>query len=73
MFFMYIYVSVSHSSYRQIEKLIIGSLNGNLCQTLGIWLPFKGRAFFDNFWTNEYGPVSGYPDGKRTPLYIFSM
>lgn len=73
MFCMYIYVSVSHISYQQIEKLIIGNLNGNLCQTLGLWFPFKGKAFFDHFSTNEYDPVSGYPDGKCTPLYIFSM
>ena len=73
MFCMNIYVSVRHSSYRHIEKLIFGSLNGNLCQTLGLWFFFKGRAFFENFWTNEFHPIFGYLGGKRTPLYIFSM
>ena len=73
MFCMYISVSVSLSSYRRTEKMIIGSLNGNFFQTLRLWFPFKGRVFLENFWNNEYVLVFGYPGGKHTPLYIYSM
>ena len=73
MFWIYIVVFVSLSSYWWIGKWIIGSLNGSLCKTLRLWFPLMGRAFFENFWTNEYDSISGYLGRKRTPLYIFSM